>query len=184
MAIAKIVQQISVRVLSKALIADVKVRGNDRIEAEAIKREVKSKKGELLKPEQVSEDLRAIYKLGFFEKVDAEVSDSPAGKLLTFVVQENPIVQEVKVNGQKKIKEKDLLAAIVTKPYAILQRSVVSEDVQKILKLYQEKGYYNAEVTSAIDFPKDPHRAMVTFNIQEKNKVHIKNDRVCRQPEY
>jgi len=174
LAIGKIVQQISVHVLSKALIADVKVRGNDRIEAEAIKREAKSKKGELLKPEQVSEDIRAIYKLGFFEKVDAEVSDSPAGKILTFVVQENPIVQEVKVNGQKKIKEKDLLAAIVTKPYAILQRSVVSDDVQKILKLYQQKGYYDAEVASAIDFPKDPHKAVVTFNIQEKNKVYIK----------
>jgi outer membrane protein insertion porin family len=175
LAIGKIVQQMSVHVLSKALIVDVKVRGNDRIEAEAIKREVKSKKGELLKPEQVSEDIRAIYKMGFFEKVDAEVGDSPAGKILTFVVQENPIVQEVKVSGEKKIKEKDILAAIVTKPYAILQRNVVSDDVQKILKLYQQKGYYNAEVASKIDFPKDPHKAMVSFNIEEKNKVYIKS---------
>jgi outer membrane protein insertion porin family len=174
LAVGKIVQQMSVHVLSKALIADVKVRGNDRIEAEAIKREVKNKKGELLKPEQVSEDIRAIYKMGFFEKVDAEVADSPAGKILTFVVQENPIVQEVKVSGQKKIKEKDVLAAIVTKPYAILQRNVVSDDVQKILKLYQQKGYYNAEVTSKIDFPKDPRKAIVSFIIQEKNKVYIK----------
>ena len=174
LAVGKIVQQMSVYVLSKGLIADVKIRGNDRIEAEAIKREVKSKKGELLKSEQVSEDIRAIYKMGFFEKVDAEVGDSPAGKILTFVVQENPIVQEVKLSGQKKIKEKDLLAAIVTKPYAILQRNVVSDDVQKILKLYQQKGYYNAEVTSTIDFPKDPHKAVVSFNIQEKNKVYIK----------
>ena len=174
-AVGKIVQQMSVHVLSKALIADVKVKGNDRIEAEAIKREVKSKKGELLKPEQVSEDIRAIYKMGFFEKVDAEVTDSPAGKVLTFIVQENPIVQEVKVSGNKKIKEKDILAAIVTKPYAILQRNVVSDDVQKILKLYQQKGYYNAEVISKIDFPKDPHKAVVTFNIEEKNKVYIKS---------
>ncbi len=175
LAVGKIVQQMSVHVLSKVLIADVKVRGNDRIEAEAIKREAKSKKGELLKPEQVSEDIRAIYKMGFFEKVDAEVADTPAGKVLTFVVQENPIVQEVKLTGQKKIKEKDILAAIVTKPYAILQRNVVSDDVQKILKLYQQKGYYNAEVSSKIDFPKDPRKAVVNFNIQEKNKVYIKS---------
>ena len=53
LAVGKIVQQMSIHVLSKALIADVKVRGNDRIEAEAIKREVKSKKGEILKPEQL-----------------------------------------------------------------------------------------------------------------------------------
>ena len=174
-AVGKIVQQMSIHVLSKAMIAEVRVKGNDRIEAEAIKREIKSKKGELLKPEQISEDIRAIYKMGFFEKVDAELSDSPAGKVLTFVVQENPIIQEIKVAGNKKIKEKDILAAIVTKPYAILQRNVVSDDVQKILKLYQQKGYYNAEVTSKIDFPKDPRKAVVTFNIDEKSKVYIKS---------
>jgi outer membrane protein insertion porin family len=169
------VQQISVHVPSKALITEVLIKGNDRIEAEAIKREIKSKKGELLKPEQVSEDIRAIYKMGYFEKVDAELSDSPAGKILTFIVQENPIIQEVKVKGNKKIKEKDILAAIVTKPYAILQRNVVSDDVQKILKLYQQKGYYNAEITSNIDFPKDPHKALVSFDINEKDKVYIKS---------
>ncbi len=174
-AVGKIVQQMSVQVLSKALIADVKVKGNDRIEAEAIKGNIKSKKGELLKPEQVSEDIRSIFKMGYFEKVDAEVSDTPGGKVLTFIVQENPTVQEVKFVGNKKIKEKDLVAAIVTKPYSILQQSVVSEDVQKILKLYQQKGYYNAEVTSKVEFPKDPRKAVVTFNIDEKKKVYIKS---------
>ncbi|MGA2225883.1 MAG: outer membrane protein assembly factor BamA, partial [Syntrophobacteraceae bacterium] len=173
-AVGKIVQQMSVQVLSKALIADVKVKGNDRIEAEAIKGNIKSKKGELLKSEQVSDDIRSIFKMGYFEKVDAEVADTPTGKVLTFIVQENPTVQEVKIVGNKKIKEKDILAAIVTKPYSILQQSVVSDDVQKILKLYQQKGYYNAEATSKIDYPKDPHKAVVNFNIDEKQKVYIK----------
>jgi len=51
------------------------------------------------------------------------VQDSPAGKILTFVVQENPAVQEVKVVGSKKIKEKDILAAAASKPYTVLQRN-------------------------------------------------------------
>jgi outer membrane protein insertion porin family len=173
-AVGKIVQQVSIHVLSKAVVADVKVRGNDRIETEAIKSNVKTKKGEILKPEQVSEDIRSIYKMGYFEKVDAEVTDSAQGKILTFVVQENPTVQEIQIKGNKKIKEKDILAAIVTKPYSVLQRNVVSDDVQKILKLYQQKGYYNAGVSSKIDFPKDPRKAIVTFNIEEKDKVYIK----------
>lgn len=173
-AAGKIVQQMTVHVLSKALIAEVKVRGNDRIEADAIRGTVKSKKGELLKPETVSDDIRLIFRMGFFEKVDAEVTDSPGGKILTFVVQENPSVQEVRISGQKKIKEKDILAAIATKQYTVLQRNVVSEDVQKILKLYQQKGYYNAEVNSRIEFPKDPRRAVVVFDIKEQKKIYIK----------
>ncbi len=176
-AAGKIVQQMSIHVLSKAIIADIKITGNDRIEADAVKGVIKSKKGELLKADQVGEDIRAIYKMGYFEKVSADVSDSPAGKVLTFTVQENPTVQEVKVSGEKKIKEKDVMAAIATKPYTVLQRSLVSEDVQKILKLYQQKGYFNAHVNSKIEFPKDPRKAVVSFKIDENKKVWIRSIR-------
>lgn len=169
-----ITQQAAVHLLAKALIADVRVKGNERIEAAAILLNVKSKKGELLKPAQVSEDIKAIYKTGFFEKVDADVSDSASGKILIFVVQENPTVQEVLIKGNKKIKEKDIQAAISTKPYTLLQRNVVSEDVQKIIKLYHQKGYFDVDVKSSIAFPKDPRKAVVTFTIVEHKKVYIK----------
>ncbi len=171
---SKIVQQVSVHLLEKAVIADVKVVGGERIEAEAVKAVVKSKKGEILRPEQIREDIRAIYAMGYFEKVDAQVTDTAAGKILTFVVQENPTVQEIRVTGQKKVKEKDILAAISTRQYTVLQPSVVNDDVQKILKLYQQKGYHNADVKSSIEFPKDPRKATVTFAIKEGKKVYIK----------
>jgi outer membrane protein insertion porin family len=170
-----VAQRMAVQLLSKAVIAEVQVKGNDRIEPDAIKLNIKSKKGEVLRPEQVAEDIKSIYKMGFFEKVDAEVSDTPAGKVLTFVVQENPTVQEVHVTGNKKIKEKDILAAISTRPFSIVQRNVISEDVQKIIKLYHQKGYFNAVVKSSIDFPNDPRKAVVTFAIDESNKVYIKS---------
>lgn len=168
-----IVQQMTVHLLAKAVIADVQVRGNDRIESEAIKLNVKSKKGEVLRPEQVREDIKAVYKMGFFEKVETEVSDSPGGKILTFVVEENPSVQEVQVKGNKKLKEKDILAAISTRAFTVLQRNVVAEDVQKIVKLYHQKGYFNADVTSSIEFPREPRKAKVTFSIRENKKVLI-----------
>ena len=154
-----VVQRMAVHLLAKAVIAEVQVRGNDRIEPDAIKLNIKSKKGEVLRPEQVAEDIKSIYKMGFFEKVDAEIADTPAGKVLTFVVQENPTIQEVHVTGNKKIKEKDVLAAISTRPFSVLQRNVIAEDVQKIIKLYHQKGFFNVEVKSSIDFPKDPRKA-------------------------
>lgn len=169
-----LLQQMSVHVSAKGVIGDIQVRGNDRIEAEAIKLNIKSKKGEALRSDWVSEDIRTIYKMGYFEKVDAEVSEGPAGKVLTFVVQENPTVTEVKVSGNKKIKEKDILAAISTKPFTLLSRSQVNDDVQKILRLYQQKGYFAADVKSGIDFPQDSRKALVSFTIDEKKKVYIK----------
>ena len=102
----------------------------------------------------MADDIKAVYKMGFFENVDADVSDTPAGKVLAFVVQENPTIQEVHITGNKKIKEKDILAAISTRPYSVVQKNVIAEDVQKIVKVYHQKGYFNADVKSSIDFPK------------------------------
>lgn len=173
-ATSKIVSQMAIHVLAKAVIAEIKVSGNDRIEPDAIKAVVKSKKGELLRADQVREDIIAVFKMGFFEKVDADISDSPAGKILTFVVEENPTIQELKITGTKKIKEKDVLAAISTRAHTVLQRNMITEDVQKILKLYQQKGYFATEVTPKIEFPKDPRKATVTFDIKENKKIYIK----------
>jgi len=169
-----LVQQMSSHVAAKGVIGEIQVRGNDRIEAEAIKLNIKSKQGDVVRPDVVSDDIKSIYKMGYFEKVDAEMSDGPAGRILTFVVQENPTVAEVKVSGNKKIKDKDILAALSTKAFALLSRSQVNDDVQKILKLYQQKGYFAADVKSSITFPKDPRKALVSFDIDENKKVYIK----------
>ena len=173
-AINAIVQRMMVNLLAKAVIADVQIRGNDRIEPDAIRLNIKSKKGEVLRPEQVADDIKSVYKMGFFETVNAEVSDTPAGKVLIFVVVENPTIQEVHIAGNKKIKEKDILATISTRPYSVVQKNLIAEDVQKIIKLYHQKGYFNVEVKSSIEFPKDPRKATVTYTINENGKVYIK----------
>lgn len=170
----ELTQQVVVHVLAKALIADIQVRGNERIEADAIRINLKNRKGEVLRPDVVREDIKTIYQMGYFESVEAEVSDSPAGKILTFVVREKPTVIDVRIEGNKEIDDKDILAAISTKPYTVLQPNVVTEDVQRILSLYHQKAYFDAEVDHVIQFPKDPRQAVVTFNIRENNKIYIK----------
>ncbi len=170
----QITDQAAIHLLSKAIIADIRVEGNERIEPDAILVAIHSHKGELLRPETVGEDIKAIYKMGYFESVDAYVTDSPDGKILTFKVREKPTVVEVKIKGNKHIKDKDILAAINTKAYTILQKNVVNDDIQRIIKLYHQKAYFNAEVRADIDFPQDPRHAVVTFNITENNRVFIK----------
>lgn len=179
-----IIQQALVHLLAKAVIAEVEVRGNDRIEKDAILVAIQSQKGDLLRPKAVQEDIKAIYRMGYFESVNADVTDGPNGKILTFQVREKPSVIEVKVTGNKKIKEKDILAALSTKPFTVLQMNVVNDDVQRILKLCHEKAYFNAEVDSAIAFPRDPRQAIVTFTIKENKRVYIKDIKFTGNEKY
>jgi outer membrane protein insertion porin family len=171
--LTKIRQQAAVHLLSKAVIAEVNVRGTERIEAAAVKAAAKSAKGEVLRPAQLRDDIKSIYALGYFEEVQAEQSDGPGGKILTFVVKEKSSVSEVRVKGNKAIKEKDIMAAIQTKPYTVLQMNVVNDDVQRINKLYSEKAFHNVVVSYEVQYPKDPRQALVTFNVQENKKMYI-----------
>ncbi|ROQ92233.1 Beta-barrel assembly machine subunit BamA [Desulfosoma caldarium] len=167
-------QQVTVHVLAKAVVADVSVRGTERIEPDAILVQVKTKKGELLSQETLQEDLRTIYKMGFFETVAVDVTDTDKGKQVTFVVREKPSVVDVKIKGNDKIKDKDILAAISTKPFTVLRMNVVNDDANRIVKLYHQKAFFHAEVSPSVEFPQDPRKAVVTFRIKEGKKVYVK----------
>lgn len=168
-------QQVTVHVLAKAVVAEVAVRGTERIEPDAVLVQVKTKKGELLSNETLQEDIRTIYKMGFFETVAADVTDTDKGKQVTFVVREKPSVVDVKIEGNDKIKDKDILAAISTKPFTVLRMNVVNDDGNRIVKLYHQKAFFNAEVSPSIDFPQDPRKAVVTFRIKEGKKIYVKH---------
>ncbi|MEJ5366173.1 MAG: outer membrane protein assembly factor BamA [Desulfosoma sp.] len=170
----QLAQQVTVHVLAKAVVADVEVRGTERIEPDAVLVQLKTKKGDLLQDDTLQEDIRTIYKMGFFETVAADVTDTDKGKKVTFVVREKPSVVEVKIQGNDKVKEKDILAAISTKPFTVLRKNVVNDDVNRIVKLYHQKAFFNAEVTPSIDFPQDPRKAVVTFKIKEGKKIYVK----------
>ena len=55
-------------------------QGNQRIESQAIEREIKSKAGEAYHADLLDQDLRTIFKMGFFSDVRLEVWPTPQGK--------------------------------------------------------------------------------------------------------
>ena len=65
-----------------------------RVEEDGIRLHLKSHPGELLDPLIVDQDVKAIFRMGFFDDVKAELSPDGA---LTFVVKEKPYVREVKI---------------------------------------------------------------------------------------
>ena len=63
----------------KQKVLEVKVSGNLRVDEEVILEKVSIKSGEFLAPEKVRNDLKAIYKLGYFEDVKADISERDGG---------------------------------------------------------------------------------------------------------
>ena len=172
-AVSDLSREVGIRILRRKKIRQILVRGNQRVETEAIKLRVKTKGGDLFDQAKLREDLTEIYKMGYFKEVRIEAEDTPQGQDVVFVVEEKPTINEVSIRGSRSITEDDIRAAMTTRQYGILQRSVLKGDVEKIRALYRDKGYYNAEVTYEIK-PVEGDRVDVSFRIKENNKLYVR----------
>ena len=156
-----------------ARVAEVKVEGNRRIEADAILAVVKTKKGDVLDYEQLDKDLRAIYKMGYFRDVKIDVKDGPSGKVVIFQVSEKPSIGRIIFEGNKHVDKDDLEKELGIRLYSIYNPYKVKQSVSRLKEYYRQKGYYAVDVQSDVK-PLPGNEVMVKYQIQENEKVYIK----------
>lgn len=150
----------------------VKIGGNHRIETAAIMLAVRIKPGDLLAPEKVDADIRLIYQLGHFTDVQAQAEAADGGVVLQYVVQEKPVVREIKVEGAKEISTEKVREAVEIKPNSVFSAKELQKSIKKVKKLYADEGYYLAEVSGDISKRSDTE-IHVIFRIKEGEKVLI-----------
>jgi len=153
-------------------ITRVEIQGNRKIGASAIEQVLKSRQGSLFSEGDVSADIKAIYKMGYFNNVSADVTNTPEGRILVFNVQEKAMIAEVKVKGNKAVSTSDIEAVLSVKPRQILNAEKLKADILKIEELYDSKGYYNAEVQDRIE-SSGPKDMRVVYEIKENEKLYI-----------
>ncbi|GFO70727.1 outer membrane protein assembly factor BamA [Geomonas limicola] len=159
--------------LAGAKIVSVQIKGNRRIETAAIMPALHLKPGEPLDQGQVDLDLRAIYKLGHFRDVRAEVEKADGGVALFYVVQEKPVLREVKIEGTKELSTDKVREALGIKPNTIFSAKELQQGVKKVKKLYTDDGYYLAEVETSTT-PRSDSELNLLVKVKEGDKVLIR----------
>jgi len=157
-------------------ITAVVIKGNRKIESAAILNAVKLKVGDSLDIERVDSDIRAIFRLGYFQDVKARTEASEKGIILTYEVTERPIVREVRIEGNKEISIEKIRGAFEVKPGAIFSAKDMTKGVKKVKKLYADDGYYLAEVNATTEM-RSGTELRVLLKITEGEKVLIKTIR-------
>ena len=153
----------------KVTLKAVNIEGNIRVEAEAVRLHLKARPGDVYDPEVVTQDVKAIYRMGFFDDVKADLS--PDG-VLTYAVKEKPYIREVKFQGYDKISKEKIETAFAVSPRTILDRDKITEGVEKVKKLYSDQGYVNAKVDFAISIVEN-NQALVDVAINEGSRLLI-----------
>ena len=94
-ALAKIAAEIKNHLDKDVRIAAIAPEGNERIDSGAILRKIKTKPGDAYSPATLRSDLKEIYKMGYFDNVQIDIEDTPAGKKVVFRVIEKPLINSV-----------------------------------------------------------------------------------------
>ena len=158
-------------------IAKVEVRGNQRVEDDAILVHITSRAGEPLNEAKVNEDIQNIYKMGFFATVSSveEQTANPGQIVLVFEVKERPQITDITWKGMKAMRPTDdkVRDAIKVHVGAIENPIDVKETINGVTQLYQDKGYLDAHITyKPVMYPNNS--AVAEFDIVEGPKVEIK----------
>src|SRR5262245_18509784 len=154
-------------------IAEVRVRGNKRIETAAILARVTSKPGERLSRIRIAEDVRGIYALGFFRDVQVYEEDGLDGRILIFEVAENPVIRQVTITGNENVDGEKIKDNLTLTTGSTLDYPLLFENRQRIEALYRAEGYYLAKVGSQVEtLPGDA--VGVHFEVTEGEKLRLR----------
>lgn len=154
-------------------VVDIRVEGSERIEAETIRANIRSRVGEPFRTEKVRDDLRALWGLGYFDDVVLERQEAPNGVLLVVRVREKPFVRDVLFEGNHEIETDKLKEALKVKPKSLLDVVAIRDGLRRIEDLYTEKGYYFAR--AAQELVRRPRNEVdLKVKITEGDRVRVR----------
>ena len=152
--------------------SSIVVEGSRRVEADTIRSYFKPGPGGRIGPEQEDEALKALLTTGLF----ADVRISHTGGRIVVNVVENPVINRVAFEGNKKAKDEQLTAEVQSKPRGTLSRPTVQADVQRIIEIYHRSGRFDISVDpKIIELPNN--RVDLVFEIKEGDKTGVKDIR-------
>lgn len=154
-------------------VASVDIRGNKRIEDQAIRGRLTLKVGDLYTLDAIRAQIRVIYEMGFFEDVQIETDRVPTGVAVAFIVKEKPFITEVVFDGNENFSDDKLKEKVTIRSQSFLDQQQVKESAEKIRLMYQEDGYYHAQVIPIIQSLEED-RKRLTFFVKEGDRARIK----------
>lgn len=155
-------------------VKEIKIVNNKIVSSATIRSKLKTGEGVPFSQDILSEDLKRLYDLGFFEDIAIDVEEEDDGYVVSFLVMEKPVIETITFSGNKAIKEKKLRDEISSKEEDMLDRAKLNRDLTAIRKLYESQGFQLANADYDMSIDEDTNRAKIAFNISEKQRIQVK----------
>jgi len=155
------------------LVNKIEIRGLKRIEEGAIRAKISQKLGEAVSQEKTNEDIRTIFKMGYFEDVKIELEAFEGGVRLIYIVKEKPTIIRVDFQGNKELDDAKLKEKISITPGSIADTVLIQDNAAKLRNFYEEEGYWLANVVPVTKKVSGDDISL-TYQIDEGPKIKLK----------
>jgi len=152
------------------IITGVKIEGNKRISKQSIMVFGNVNIGDSYSPDDLNAILKNIYDTKFFKKINLDIKDS----ILSIIVDENPIIEAVEINGIKQTKLIDFILENISlqnrKSYI---ESSFKSDLNLIKNIIKSSGYYFAKIDSKYLLNESQNSVKLIYDIDLGEKAKI-----------
>jgi outer membrane protein insertion porin family len=152
-----------------ATIKSIAISGNQRIEPDTVLSYTKLRVGEPYTRETLDAALKDLFAAELFS--DVQIRDDNGA--LTINVVENPVINRIVLEGNKRLKDEKILPEIKMAPRQIYTRSKVRADVARIIELYRRQGRFAAVVDPKL-VKLDQNRVDIVYEISEGPKSKVR----------
>lgn len=156
------------------IISDVEVKGNKNVSSVTILSKIKTRVGGYYSESVVSQDLKGLYGLGLFTDIKVNLVDYPEGVKVIFVVTEKPTIKKIVFEGNKILRRKRIMEIVELEEGAFFNPKQLKDDVNRIRKLYEERGFPQASVEYNVVEIKETNQVEIRVVIIEAKKLRIK----------
>ena len=152
----------------------VELQGLERVSEQLVRSQLEVQAGEPLNPRAVSRDLRRLFELGYFANVRAYQDEVDGQFVVTYVFEETRYIQEVRIIGNRKVKDREVRSALSWKEGDTFSPDGFDAEREAILDLYRGKGFLNPTVDVVAENIGDS-RVRLLYSIDEGRKARIRS---------
>ncbi len=154
-------------------IAQIEIVGNKTVSNAKVISIIKTRAHQPYNENLLNEDVRNLYATGFFSNIEVEKQETPEGIKIIFRLKENPILKEVRIEGNPRVNRARIKKLLDLKEGAFLDEAKLKEGQNNILDFYTKRGFSGTQVEYKIDVDKN-NQATVHYIVTAGGKKRIR----------
>ncbi len=153
-----------------AIVNKIDVTGNTRMDAESVRILTEVEVGDDLNAEDINQVAKRLQQSKYFTTVNVKNQNG----VLKINLTEAPIINQITIEGNDDIGTEDLKKEIKLEKRDYYDESAIGADVQRMLLVYQRKGFFGTKILPKKIVQPD-NQVNVVYEIEEGNPTYIKD---------